>query len=359
MARSFVLAVLFCGTHVVALLVGTLSGLLYNAFNSTTSGLRDSASQPKMFKTHARGGRYDVLPLLVLEHDIAPQDLRIVITEAQTRILFNATHLDTGPMYIYYPAQREYVGEYLRKATKDLQKVLIRSVPDTENRQQALLSVALWSDLASITDKVLSVDISSVLCSNPTHTVSYFVAQDYAWIGAAWEWASDPDHSNHLGGNGALSLRSTRHLAQVLRDKEHDQGNEDMWFTSALREWYEEGQARNGVPPPKLPSQPEQQLFAVEVVPSPDGTTPVGIYHLMVAMDQGERDRMLSVCPEAKRLFTALHERTCSIKMECPKNMTLNFFEWQEEQKKEGFDNCKEACSIDHHPMAKQAQNWG
>jgi hypothetical protein len=202
-----------------------------------------------------------------------------------------------------------------------------------------------------ITEKVLCVDISSVLCSRPTYPVAWFVPQ-FDWIGAAWSWAEDLNSRHNKGGNGALSIRSPSHMLQILLHQQHESGNEDMWFVSKLRDWEESGEIRNGVPPPKLPSHHEQQLFAVEVVPSPQGHTPVGIYHLMIVMDYTNRNRMIESCPEAKRLFPPLHERTC-VKLECPRNMSYNLFEWETRMKQSDFDKNTETCSIYHHPVAK------
>ena len=306
---------------------------------------------------------FDVLPMMALEHEIHPKDLRTLITEVQTRILFKS-ELKTGPFWIYYPSAKPNIAEYLEREARDLPNVFWKVIPHTEDRKQVLLSKEIWNDLQSKAEKILGVDISSVLCSNPTHTVAWWTPQ-FDWIGALWDWARDPQSRHHKGGNGALSIRSPKHLYQILLKWENDHpgekpnGNEDMFFVSQLRDWEESGEDRNGVKPPQLPLPETQTKFAVEVVPSPHDHVPTGIYHKMIVMDHKERERMIESCPEIKRMFPSFHEPTC-VQLECPKNMTYNLFNWNAKKEEEGenFDKCAETCHVYYHPVAQTIQSW-
>ena len=127
-------------------------------------------------------------------------------------------------------------------------------------------------------------------------------------------------------------------LLQAETSNTPQAGNEDMWFVKKLGAWEKQGDVRNGVHPPTLPPHSVQQEFSVETIPSPNGITPVAVYHLMRIMKNNDRRSILQRCPEAKTLFEALHEPKCTL--QCAKNMSIGAFEWDDLVREGKVDKC-------------------
>jgi len=145
-----------------------------------------------------------------------------------------------------------------------------------------------------------------------------------------------------------------------------------MWFVKKLREWEIDGNSRRYnnmgttttnneiivVKAPILAPQQSQQSFAMETVLTKNRQhTPVGVYHLMRTVSFHDREHILTICPEARRLFRiVLHDGRCSL--ECLTNFTtMNYFQYIRFKKEKDFNSCKHICRIDH-PMMMEAKNW-
>jgi len=317
--------------------------------------------------SHAKdeGSRYDLLPVLLQDVNIGVTDIRMVVTEAIVRVNFVETNsslpsLSIGTFHLIYPGNKPDIGEYYRKVLSDLD-VVIESFEGVDNKRQMLYSPALWDRLNELADKVFFTDMSAALCSNPTTPIVSF-ARDYDWIGSAFFFAEEESSPFHRGGNGAVSIRSPKHLKPILQNSTAEElanaGNDDMWYVERLGRWEKSNITLFDVAPPKLPSWETQRRFGVEVVPSPPDVTPTAIYHLMIIMPFADRERMISICPEAKRLYPSLHEPTCAL-LECPQNMSYNMFEWNKRKEEDpNFDKCSDMCHAVYHPVGSQASMW-
>jgi hypothetical protein len=339
----------------------------------TAPGQKISLSVDRRPRRH-----YDVLPVLVLEGvPKNPIHLHKLLLNSLPRISLARKHnlksgnsmttttttddtTSVGPFHGFYPSgKHKQWHTWLQKDASPLLKddnfVRWEPVVNTTNRRDIWFSFSFWKRAADLADRVLILDSSAVLCGNPSSSLLDFL--DYDWIGAAWKWAVDPASPLHRGGNGALSIRSPRHLMTLLSNGEDipARGNEDMWFVNRLNRWAEKGDTRHGIPPPNLPPYGHQIRFAVEEVAPPSDIIPVGVYHLMKTMDFKDRNGLLQKCPEASILFNPLHDPRCVV-LQCPKNMSIGYFDMKKIEEQE--EDSVEKCNILHHPVAAVVQNW-
>mmetsp|Transcript_27318 Transcript_27318/g.41346 ORF Transcript_27318/g.41346 Transcript_27318/m.41346 type:complete len:406 (+) Transcript_27318:126-1343(+) len=328
-----------------------------------TTPRRTSKQQPLLF---------DVLPLIVLEHPWKSPTLHQFVHDAYARVRIKSSTAEdswsVGPLHVFVPETKPKVLNYLRRELSSLEEPVVVVKTCTEpTKRECFLSLDLWKQMESKSRKVLVLDEYVALCGNPTRTILEY-AQQYDWIGAVWSWASKPESAHHRGGNGALSIRNPRHLVAILEQAANEKrtgGNEDMWFVKKLGEWEKNGHLLNNTSktnllpePPILAPQDEQQSFAMEtIIPKKKGVTPVGVFHLMRTVSYEDRDYILQLCPEARRLFRVFHDGRCSL--DCAANFTKiqNFNQYQRYKKQKEFNACHDVCRVDH-PFLEVMANW-
>ena len=99
-------------------------------------------------------------------------------------------------------------------------------------------------------------------------------------------------------------------------------GNEDMWFIKRLFDMNQAAidventgslNSSLGKPPwrVRLADRSASMRWAAEELfdPPPALGPPVGVYHTMRSMPDDLRSKVISSCPEVKRLFDSKHER--------------------------------------------------
>eukprot|EP00547_Thalassionema_nitzschioides_P008339 CAMPEP_0194229104 /NCGR_PEP_ID=MMETSP0156-20130528/43718_1 /TAXON_ID=33649 /ORGANISM="Thalassionema nitzschioides, Strain L26-B" /LENGTH=335 /DNA_ID=CAMNT_0038961643 /DNA_START=263 /DNA_END=1270 /DNA_ORIENTATION=- len=318
--------------------------------------------------------KFDVLPLIVLEHPWKAPTLHQFVQDVYARVRISSTEdatsqLSVGPLHVYIPETKPNVFNYLKRELHLTDVAVVQTCTEASKRE-CFLSLDLWKQTASLAHKVLVLDEYVALCGNPTRSILHY-SLNYDWIGAVWSWASSEESPHHRGGNGALSIRNPLHLIAILESASAEKptrGNEDMWFVKKLGEWEKQGSLRSNSTstlstPPKLASAIEQQSFAMETVIPPKNNqrgsvTPVGVFHLMRTVSYADREYILQICPEAKRLFrNVLHDGRCSL--ECASNFTSvkNYNQYQRYRKQEDFNSCRDICRVDH-PFLEVMANW-
>jgi len=165
----------------------------------------------------------------------------------------------------------------------------------------------LWENM--LADTILMFGGTSVICSNSPYSVKNFTQFDY--IGSPWGFKKG------RGGEGGISIRSKRAMIAALNyklDQVEDEekkeeafrswGYEDEFYVKTLLEMEEAGQY-----PSKVAMKEDTERFAAagktvnDRVWAVSGTLPELPYEV--------REKFMSLCPEMKIFYPALHEPAC------------------------------------------------